>query len=104
MTTVLRLEGIVTSTRWAWATRGSSTKRHKHTFYPTSTGGPPKDIDQILIDQRSHSCLEDVKAMPGVIISTSETFVAGSLIGHRAVVAQLRCRLQAREANVPQAP
>jgi hypothetical protein len=42
-------------------------KSHKYTFYPNSAHlGPPKDIDHVLIDGRSSSCLEDVRTDRGL--------------------------------------
>ena len=57
-------------------------------------------MDHILIDGRSSTCLKNVKVNPGAIISTSETLVNGEPSGHRAVVATLHCRLQAKPGNV----
>lgn len=77
----------------------------KRTFYPNHIdNGKPRDMDHVLIDGRSSSCLEDVRTAPGAIISTSSTYVDGLLAGHRAVVARLRCRLAAKAGNVPMAP
>lgn len=77
-------------------------KRHKISFYPTAGSGGPKDMDHVLIDTRSGSCLEDVKVVPAAIISTSHTHRAedGELIGHRVVLATLHCRLQSKAGNV----
>ena len=74
--------------------------RHKHTFYPREASiGKPRDMDHVLIDHRSRSCLEDVKVSTDAMISTMETFVDGELSGHRAVVAKLHCRLKAQTGN-----
>ena len=70
----------------------------KLTFYPNLTEyGQPRDIDHILIDGRSSSCLEDVGFVPELTISTREIFVNGQLLGQRMSIAKLRRRVQKPE-------
>ena len=70
----------------------------KLTFYPQSTDhGQPRDIDHILIDGRSSSCLEDVRSLPELTISVHEKLIDGNLPGHRMVIAKLRWRLRKPE-------
>ena len=48
-------------------------KSQKLTFYPSSPNlGEPRDVDHILIDGRSSSCLEDVRSLPELTISTHQ--------------------------------
>ena len=50
-------------------------KSQKLTFYPSAEDtGEPRDMDHVLIDGRSASCLEDVRALPELPISTHHTF------------------------------
>lgn len=74
--------------------------RHKLTFYPNAEQtGKPRDMDHVLIDGRSSSCLENCKTAPGAVISPPGTTLNGELAGHRAVVATLHCRLKAIPGN-----
>ena len=57
-------------------------------------------MDHILIDGRSSSCLEDVRSLPELTISTHDKFVDGYQPGHRMVIAKLRCRLRKPEPKV----
>ena len=57
----------------------------------------------MLIDGRSRSNLENVRTDPGARISMSNNLYDGELPGHRAVVATLHCRLQAKQGNIPTA-
>ena len=62
--------------------------RFKHSFNPNAANlDSPRDLDHVLIDERSFACLEDVKSHPGLVISTSEALTAdGAVPGHRAAV------------------
>ena len=73
----------------------------KLTFYPNSPhSGQPRDMDHILIDGRSSSCLEDVRSLPELPISTHEKLVDGTQPGHRMVIAKLHCRLRKPEPKI----
>ena len=73
----------------------------KLTFYPNSPhSGQPRDMDHILIDGRSSSCLEDVRSLPELTISTHDTLMDGTQPGHRMVIAKLHCRLRKPEPKI----
>ena len=59
---------------------------HTLTFYPNAAHtGEARDMGHVLIDGRSSSNLQDVRALPEVVISAADNDFDGKLPGNRAV-------------------